>query len=397
LGTLPEVSEPQMSPSPAPSRMPRWVWAAVGVFWLGYLIVVRLDRSIDGLYGLFVLLLLSLFLSLAIEPGVNRLERRGWRRGIATLLFLLGTLVVVIVFLVAISAQVGQQLADLLSDSEKYVTRTVDFLNDNLGTNIDASAVIAEIEDPNGSVQTYISNQRSKVFDLSVAALGVLLQTFSVLLFTFYLVADAPKLRRLICSRLRHDRQERLMHTWEIAIDKTGGYLYSRALLAGASAIVHWVAFATIGAPAPLAMALWVGVVSQFLPVVGTYIAGALPLLITFIDSPSRALAVVIVILVYQQFENYVIAPRVTARTMDLHPAVAFGAALAGAAILGPVGAVLAIPGAAMLQAVLSDRGIRFGLIDHPLLESSSRLSRRQRRAAAQHPGTRGHEIDGNP
>jgi len=377
--------------------MPRWVWAGAAVFWLGYLVAVRLDRSIDGLYGLFVLLLLSLFLSLAIEPGVNRLERRGWRRGTATLLFLLGTLVIVVLFVVAISAQVGQQVADLLSDSEKYVTRTVDFLNDNLGTKIDASAVIAEIEDPNGAVQSFISNQRSKVIDLSVAALGVLLQTFSVLLFTFYLVADAPKLRRLICSRLRHDRQERLMHTWEIAIDKTGGYLYSRALLAGASAVVHWIALAAIGAPAPLAMALWVGVVSQFLPVVGTYIAGALPVLVTFIDSPSRALAVVIVILVYQQFENYVVAPRVTARTMDLHPAVAFGAALAGAAVLGPVGAVLAIPGAAMLQAVLSDRGIRFGLIDHPLLESSSRLTRAQRRAAARHPGTRGHESNGNP
>lgn len=377
--------------------MPRWVWAAVGVFWLGYLVAVRLDRSIDGLYGLFVLLLLSLFLSLAIEPGVNRLERRGWRRGSATLLFLLGTLVIVVLFVVAISAQVGQQIADLLSDSEKYVSRTVDFLNDNLGTKIDPSAVIAEIEDPNGAVQTFISNQRSKVIDLSVAALGVLLQTFSVLLFTFYLVADAPKLRRLICSRLRHGRQERLMHTWEIAIDKTGGYLYSRALLAGASAVVHWIALAAIGAPAPLAMALWVGAVSQFLPVVGTYIAGALPVLITFIDSPSRAVAVVVVILVYQQFENYVVAPRVTARTMDLHPAVAFGAALAGAAVLGPVGAVLAIPGAAMLQAVLSDRGIRFGLIDHPLLESSSRLSRAQRRAATRHPGTRGHESNGNP
>ena len=83
MGTLPEVSDPQ-SPL-TPSRMPRWVWAAVGVFWLGYLVAIRLDRSIDGLYGLFVLLLLSLFLSLAIEPGVNRLERRGWSRGSATL------------------------------------------------------------------------------------------------------------------------------------------------------------------------------------------------------------------------------------------------------------------------------------------------------------------------
>lgn len=406
MGTLGEVSDSPappsspsvtvVKPSAGTGRMPRWIWAAVAVFWLGYLVAVRLDRSIDGLYGLFMLLLLSLFFSLAIEPGVNRLERRGWPRNSATLVVVLGTLVVVVLFLVAIGAQVGQQVADLLSDSEKYVTRTVDFVNDNLGTKIDASAVIAEIDDPDGAVQTFIRDQRSKVFDLSVTALTVLLETFSVLLFTFYLVADAPTLRRMICSRLRHDRQERLMHTWEIAIDKTGGYLYSRALLAGASALVHWVALAAIGAPAPLAMGLWVGVVSQFLPVVGTYIAGALPLLITFIDSPSRALAVVVVILVYQQFENYVVAPRITARTMDLHPAVAFGAALAGAAILGPIGAVLAIPGAAMVQAVASDRGIRFGLIDHPLLESTSRLTRRQRRAAAQHPGTRGHDLDGN-
>jgi predicted PurR-regulated permease PerM len=87
-------------------------------------------------------------------------------------------------------------------------------------------------------------------------------------------------------------------------------------------------------------MALWVGVISQFLPVVGTYIAGALPVLVTFIDSPPKALVVLIFVLVYQQLENYLFLPRITARTMDLHPAVAFGAAIAagraGAGRRGP-------------------------------------------------------------
>ena len=102
-------------------RMPRWVWKAIILFWIGYLIAVRVDSLVDRLYGLFVLLLVSLFLSLAIEPGVNRLARRGWRRGSATAVILVGVLLAFLVFLVAISALVGQQIADLLGNSEKYV------------------------------------------------------------------------------------------------------------------------------------------------------------------------------------------------------------------------------------------------------------------------------------
>jgi len=134
-------------------------------------------------------------------------------------------------------------------------------------------------------------------------------------------------------------------------------------------------------------MALWVGVISQFLPVVGTYIAGALPVLVTFIDSPTKALVVLIFVAVYQQVENYLFLPRITARTMDLHPAVAFGSAIAGAAVLGAVGAILAIPGAAMVQALLSNTGTRHEVIDSELTEIKPKLRRDQRRAARQkHP-----------
>lgn len=376
------------------ARMPRWVWKAVLIFWVGWLVAIRVDTVVERLYSLLTLLLVSMFLALAIEPGVNRLAKRGWRRGTATAVFVLGVIVGFVIFIVAIAALVGQQIADLLQNSEDYVTRFVNFANDTFGTNIDASNVIAEIQDPNGAVQRFIRGQSGRVIDVSVAALGFLLQALSVALFTFYLVADGPKLRRVLCSRLTPERQQRVLDTWDIAIEKTGGYLYSRALLAGLSAFSHWVVLQALGTKAPVALALWVGVVSQFLPVVGTYLAGALPVLIALIDSPGKGIAVLLFVVVYQQVENYLFVPRITARTMDLHPAVAFGAALGGAALLGPVGAVLAIPGAAMAQALLSDVGVRHEVIESDLVTIEPRRRRRDRKSEPHSPPT---GTNGNP
>jgi len=386
------MSEPE--PWLPPEHLPRWVWKAVAIFWLGYIVSIVTRSVWSSLSALFLLLLVSLFLSLAIEPGVNRLAARGWRRGPATGLILVGVFLGFLVFIVAIGTLVGQQIADLLGNSEKYVNRTVNFINDTFDTHINASQVISSINDPEGPVQRFIRSQQGKVVDLSVQALGVLVKGLSVMLFTFYLVADGPKLRRAICSRLRPDRQRSVLGGWELAIDKTGGYLYSRALLAGLSAFFHWILFQAIGIQAPVAMALWVGLISQFLPVVGTYIAGALPVLVQFVDSPPKALLILIFVIIYQQIENYFLLPRITARTMDLHPAIAFGSAIGGAAVLGAVGAILAIPAAAMAQAVLSNIGQRHEVVDSHLTSMQPRKhpGRRSRRRRAGPGGP-----DGNP
>ena len=372
-----EVAEPSGNND---DRMPRWVWKAVFVFWLGFLATILFRYSYARLSTLLVIALVSLFLSLAIEPGVTRLARRGWRRGRATMLILMGLLLGVIIFIAAIGTLVATQVADLAQNSDRYVNRTVEFLNDNFGADIDAQKVNESIQDPDGPVQKFIKGQQGAALKLSVTALGLLLQGFSIMLFTFYMVADGPKLRRAICSRLKPDRQQRVLATWELAIDKTGGYLYSRALLAGVSAVVHWIAFQSLGTAAPVALAIWVGLISQFIPVIGTYIAGVLPILLTFIDAPWKALAVAVVIVLYQQFENFVVAPRITSRTMEIHPAVSFGAAIAGAALLGPIGAILALPVAAMAVALASASGERHELVDNPLIHlPEPRVGRRRR------------------
>jgi len=348
--------------------MPKWVPRAIVLFWMMFLAALVARELFHQLSSFFLLVLVSIFLAFAIEPGVNRLAKRGWRRGSGTLLIIFGVITFIGVFLGAVGTLVGSQVADVLKNSEMYVNDTVDFVNDTFNANIDPAEVNASIADPKGPVQKFIKNQQGKVISLSVNALGASLQLLTIVLFTFYFVADGPRLRRVICSRLPEDKQRAVLRTWDLAIAKTGGYLYSRALLALVSAFFHWIAFQAIGTPAPIAMALWVGIVSQFLPVVGTYLAGVLPLLLTFFDSPFKALMVVAFVLVYQQLENYLISPRITARTLHVHAAVAFGSAIVGGAILGPVGAVLALPAAAMAQALIGSWGPRHDVVDDDLV-----------------------------
>ena len=97
--------------------------------------------------------------------------------------------------------------------------------------------------------------------------------------------------------------------------------------------------------------------------------AGLLPILIALLHQPISALWVLIAIVVYQQLEIYLFAPRFTAQTMNIHPAVAFGTVILGASLLGVVGTLLAVPVAATVQAFVSTYIRRHELIDSELLD----------------------------
>lgn len=366
--TLDDMSHVESNDLAEREKMPKWVPRAILLFWLGFLATLIVREVFHQLSNFLVLLLISLFFALAIEPAVNRLAARGWSRGSATATMLVGVFVAIISFSAAIGSLVATQAQDLLDNRDQYVRDTVKFVNDTFGTTIDAQRWVDSISDPDGSVQNFFDNQQDRVIDVSLGALSGLLQVLSITLFAFYLISDGPRLRRTVCRRLSADRQKVVLTVWNLAIEKTGGYIYSRALLALISAFFHWIVFQSIGTPAPVALAVWVGLISQFLPVVGTYLAGLLPALLAFLDSPVKALIVIVFIAVYQQLENFLLAPKITARTLELHAAVAFGAAIAGGAILGPIGAVLALPFAAMMQGIVSNWGNRFDIINDPLV-----------------------------
>lgn len=308
---------------------------------------------IAELKTLIVILLVSFFLSFALEPAVNRMERTGIRRGVGTGIMFLALLAAVGLFLWAIGTVLADQIGEFADDAPGYINDIEDWLEDTFDIEVDAQGLLDEFQE-GGAVANLATRLADNLINLGATVLQVLFQILTIALFTFYLVAEGPKLRRNICSLLSPEHQRQVLSIWNLAIDKTGGYIYSRLILAVISFLVHWLVFWLVGAPFPMPMAMWVGLISQFVPVIGTYIAGALPVIIGLLDQPSTGLAILVAIVVYQQVENYLLQPKVTAHTMEIHVTVAFGSVIVGSLLLGAVGAVLALPAAATIQAFLS-------------------------------------------
>jgi predicted PurR-regulated permease PerM len=361
--------------------MPRWVPKAIVLFWLGFIAVEALEGILVALKALLITLAVSLFLSFAIEPAVNSLARRGWRRGAATGTVFMGILVVIGVFIFAIGSLVVSQVRTFVDEAPEYTEDLEKWVNDTFDAEVDFSDLADELKDPDGPARRFVEDLAGDALKAGLTAVAVVFRILTIGLFTFYLVADGPRLRRTICSMLPPDRQQVVLRTWELAIDKTGAYLYSRLILAGLSTGFHWILLTVLDVPYPLALALWIGIVSQFIPVVGTYLAGALGVLVAILNDPVDGLIVLGFVILYQQVENYFFAPRVTAQTLELHPAVAFGTVIAGAALLGPVGALLALPAAAVIQAIVSTIGDRHEVVESTLtIEHEPRQRWRRRK-----------------
>jgi len=335
-------------------HLPKWFWravVAVAVSVAGFLLI---KGAIGKLRDLIVMVGIALFMSFAVEPAVNYLVDRGWRRGRATLFSFVVIFVVGGVFFTVMIGLVIGQMSDLAGKAPGYVRQIATWLNDQFGTEITTSKLTKAINDYQRDLASVATNVGGRVLSLTTSIIGITFQAFTIALFSYYMIAEGPKLRRSVCSVLPAQRQQLVLRIWELAIEKTGGWIYSRMVLAFVSSACSWVVFAVMGVPSPLALALWVGLVSQFIPVIGTYLAGALPIFVALLNDPWDAVIVLAWIIVYQQVENYLLSPKVTATTMNLHPAVAFGSAIAGGMLLGPMGAIIALPIAAVITAIVS-------------------------------------------
>ena len=272
----------------------------------------------------------------------------------------------------------AEAIADFIAQIQGLIEKVPSWL-DHLSVytkrwfNVDISSggVLDQVKNLGTDVKGVAGNVAGNVLGFGTAVLGAVFQLATIALFTFYFVADGPRMRRAICSLLPPKRQREVLFTWEVAIEKTGGYLYSRLLLGSISAVCFFIVLKILGVPFAVPLAIWMGVVSQFVPVVGTYIAAAVPLLVSLLENAGDAAVILIYILVYQQVENYLLSPKISAHTMQLHPAIAFAAAICGASVGGAVGAFLALPAAAIIQSVSSTYVRRHEVVETELTHAT--------------------------
>lgn len=308
------------------------------------------------LRNVLFMVFVAVFVTVAFEPPVHFLAKRGWRRGSATGVVFLVAFLLIMLFIWALAPLFVRQVEQLVNSLPGVVESFLVFLQDSLGfefENIDPSQagrdVLGSIEDLTGVVAGGVLGLASTVF-------GFILFAATVTLFSFYMIADLPKLQRTVLATMPEAQQRRAMRIWDVAVEKMGGYIYSRLILAVVSAAVTYAFLSMLGIPFAISLGIWVGILSQFVPVVGTYLASILPALValTFNDGTTAIWALVFFI-VYQQIENYLISPRITMRTMEIHPAVSVAAIIIGGTLLGGIGVILALPMAGIIQAIIGE------------------------------------------
>jgi predicted PurR-regulated permease PerM len=274
------------------------------------------------------------------------------------------SLILFVGFLVALIPVFAAQAALLIENIPEYLQALQNLASRFFAIDLVDPELTDQFKDLGTILQQYGSTVAGGVFAIGNTVFGAIFQMVTVALFAYYLVAEGPSWRRTLLAMMPADRQREALKIWEVSVDKTGGYVYSRAVLAIVAGLFTFLVLILLGVPSAAALAVWMGVLSQFVPVIGTYVGMVLPALAALSISPSTALWVVIAMVAYQQLENYLIAPRVTARTMAIHPAITIGALIAGASLLGGAGAVMALPVTATIQALISTTVQRHQVIE---------------------------------
>lgn len=360
--------------------MPPWLPKAMvlGLVFFGLFLLA--DWAFHRLIGILIILLVSFFVALAMEPAVAVLVRRRVPRGLAVALVFLGTFACVLAFLAALVTLLVETTTNLARETPRLLDEGIDRVNRTFGQHFTMDDLSQRLLRESSLIEGYARTAADSAWGVSTTVLGGLAQVLSIAIFSIYLTVGGPKVRRTVCTLLPPARQQTFLHAWDLAIDKTGGYLYSRVLLAIVSAVVHGVFLAILGLPNPVALGVWFGVIASFIPTFGTYLAAILPVFVALTVDPMDAAWILLFAVVYQWFQDYVLQPRITARTVDVNAAIALLAVLAGGALLGPVGALLAIPATATVQAFLSQYLKHYAVVEDPRIDQTT--ARRTRTAS---------------
>jgi predicted PurR-regulated permease PerM len=343
--------------------------------------------AVGALGGFLLLVLLSWLLAIAMEPAVVALARRGWRRGAATGVVMLAFVVAGLAFLGLFGSVLFSQASEFITDLPTLVEDAVAQLNDWFNLDLDPETILDQLNLDSSNLTEIATNVAGGIVGILGSIATVVFNLLTILFFAFYISADSPQVRRTIGGWLPPERQRSFVAVWEIAVLKTGGFVVSKVVLSGLSAFFHSLFFYFIDLPFWLPLGIFTGLVSQLIPTVGTYIGVLLPALVAVAQSPLDALWVVLFATAYQQVENYVWTPHVSRRTMDLHPALALASVFVGAALLGPIGALIGIPLMAAAITVIQTYTHRYELVPELAAREAGEKPERRASPAGEPPG----------
>jgi predicted PurR-regulated permease PerM len=342
-----------------PRRIPLWDVAAITAT---VLVVGLVALAVYAARGALLLVFVGFFLATGLEPAIRWCVAKGLRRGLALVLVVLalllvgaGLIAVLVVPAVREIGALGQQLPQFLASLGQ---RT----GGSFGQALNDPAHHDQLQQALSRLGPVITGAVTTVFGVLGAVFGSVFSALTVLVLLVYFTLAMPRIRAGIDRMLvREDR----IATADQALGRIGGYVSGQLIVSGIAGVVSFLFFLIAGVPYPALLGIVVAVLDA-IPQIGATLASLVGILAALSVSVGLAVATLLFFCAYQGLENYLIAPRVFSKAIELSPVAAFVAVLVGGFSGGLLGAITALPLTAagkviIRQAMAERRGVTEG------------------------------------
>jgi predicted PurR-regulated permease PerM len=332
---------------PLDRRSPFFVGMAAAA---GVAVTIALVELIIHARSVLVLVGLALFLAAGLDPAVTWLTRHGLRRWQAVLVTLVVLAGMVAGFLAAAIPPLAAQTTALANELPKYL-HTLQDHNSQIGK-LDAQFHLQD------RIRHLLQTKGGSLIGGVLGAGEVVLSTFSsiviVAVLAIYFLADMPRIKLLAYRLAPHSRRARVILIGDEIFAKVGGFVLGNFVTSAIAGIGTYIWLVIFGVPYPVLLSLLVAFL-DLIPVIGSTIGGIIVTLVALTVSLPVAIATLGFYIAYRLAEDYFVVPRVMGKTVQVPGAVSVIAVLVGGALMGIIGALVAIPAAAALRLFLQE------------------------------------------
>lgn len=330
-------------------------WSLTSPFYIGFTLALGaltawlLVQNLTRLSSVITFMLVAVFITLALNPIVEALARRGLGRPVSVLVVFLGFVTVVTGAIVLVLPGLVQQGIALVERAPAYVdelTRAPWLLElDSQFQLVDrASQELEQLALDRSTWTALFGGVLGAAGWVAASMVGV----FTTFILTLYLLVTLPSVKDAAYRMVPASRRPGVMRLAEEVMRRVGGYALGQATVATINGVCSWVMMQVLNIPYSGILAVLVGLLG-LIPLVGATLGAGIVALVALVVSPTTAFIVLVYYVVYQQVENYWIVPHIMKRTVSVPGAVTVVAVLAGGTLLGVLGALIAIPVAAGL------------------------------------------------
>jgi predicted PurR-regulated permease PerM len=336
---------------PSPQRVEIVIPARTLMVLLAFFLAIALAvLSVGTLLSIF----LAAVLALGLDPIVAALVKRGWKRGVASLAVFVALFASVFVLVLVTAGPLWDQIKEFLQSLPAFWDELQQ--QDWFNTLTSTAGADDKIRDALKDLASGLPDAATAILGIAGGVFGSLLSLVTLTFLSLFLLMERPMITDWLFGFTTPPVERRWRPVVEDSISAISSSLVGNVAISVVAAVVAGLSAWALGLPFPIVLAVITGLL-DLIPQVGATIAAVILCAVALTESTFACVMMAVIQLIYQQVENYIIYPIVYRRAVELSPFTTIVAVLIAGALLGVVGAILAVPFAAVIKTVLREAG----------------------------------------